>query len=119
MRNLAFAVMLMVSAAPVLAQQSPVAAPPTGVPDANPIPGASSDTTTVTVQPDASATPMADPQSAAEFGSPSAVDSPSSAMPNAAAWPTIRPSAKRPSWVKKAPPSNAPPSTDQPPAAPR
>jgi hypothetical protein len=31
------------------------------------------------------------------------VDSPSTAMPNPAAWPAIKPSAKRPNWVKKAP----------------
>jgi hypothetical protein len=58
----------------------------------------------VSVAPDRSATAMADPGSAAEFGSPSVTDSPSSPMPNPNAWPTIHRSAKRPDWVKKAPP---------------
>jgi hypothetical protein len=61
----------------------------------------------VSVAPDKSATAMADPGSAAEFGSPSVTDSPSSPMPNPNAWPPIRPSAKRPDWVKKAPPEPA------------
>ena len=87
----------------VVAQSSPVAAPEPGEAPANL--NSSSSTTMVTVAPDPSATAMADPQSAAEFGSPSAVDSPSSAMPNPSAWPAIKPSAKRPNWVKKAPPS--------------
>jgi len=91
------------AASTVMAQSSPVAAPEPGEAPANL--NSSSSTTMVTVAPDPSATAMADPQSAAEFGSPSAVDSPSSAMPNPNAWPAIKPSAKRPNWVKKAPPS--------------
>ena len=88
-----------------IAQSSPVAAPPAGEVAAHTL-NPSSDTTSVTVAPDRSATAMADPQSAAEFGSPSAVDTPSSAMPHPGAWPTIRQSAKRPSWLKKAPPND-------------
>jgi hypothetical protein len=57
----------------------------------------------VMVTPDPSATSMADPQSAREYGSPSAVDSPSSPMPDPNGWPTPRKSAKRPKWVQKAP----------------
>lgn len=91
------------AASTVIAQSSPVAAPEPGEAPANL--NSSSSTTTVTVAPDPSATSMADPQSAAQFGSPSAVDSPSSAMPNPMSWPAIKPSAKRPNWVKKAPPS--------------
>jgi hypothetical protein len=34
-------------------------------------------------------------------------DSPSSPMPNPNSWPAIKPSAKRPNWVKKAPPEPA------------
>lgn len=86
---------------PVLAQSSPVAAPAPGETPQNLNPASA--TTTVTVAPDPSATAMADPQSAAQFGSPSAVDSPSSPMPNPNGWPAIKPSAKRPPWVKKAP----------------
>lgn len=103
---LLFALGLLANSA--MAQQSPVASPPTGQPDSHAIPGASSDRTTVTVAPDPAATPMADPQSTAEFGSPSAVESPSSPMPNPSSWPAIRPSAKRPAWVKKAPPKAQP-----------
>lgn len=88
----------------VMAQSSPVAAPGPGETPTNL--NSSSSTTTVTVAPDPSATSMADPQSAAEFGSPSAVDTPNSAMPNPNSWPAIKPSAKRPNWVKKAPPSD-------------
>jgi hypothetical protein len=91
------------AASTVMAQSSPVAAPEPGEVPANL--NSSSSTTSVTMAPDPSATSMADPQSAAEFGSPSAVDSPSSAMPNPNSWPAIKPSAKRPNWVKKAPPS--------------
>ncbi|HEY2483205.1 MAG TPA: hypothetical protein VGI30_13565 [Caulobacteraceae bacterium] len=96
----------------VLAQSSPVAAPAPGETPQNLNP--SSATTTVTVAPDPAATSMADPQSAAQFGSPSAVDSPSSPMPNPNGWPPIKPSAKRPSWVKKAPASSAPTQTTTP-----
>jgi len=96
-------------AAPAMAQQSSVSAPPAGDSDSHPLPGVSTDTTSVTVVPDRSATPMADPQSAAEFGSPSAVDSPSSPMPNAASWPTPTPGAKRPKWLQKAPDANPQP----------
>jgi len=97
------------------AQQSPVSAPPANEPAVNPIPGLSSEHTTVTIAPDPSATPMADPQSAAIYGSPSAVDSPGSPMPNTAAWPTPQPSAKRPKWLQKAPPPPpAQPATDAP-----
>jgi hypothetical protein len=107
-----------IAAPAAFAQSSPIAAPPEGQPEgqpsSTPIPGASSDTTTVTIAPDPSATAMADPQSAAQFGSPSAVDSPSSPMPFPAGWPAIKPSAKRPNWVKKAPPTN-PPANAQPP----
>lgn len=85
------------------AQKSPVAAPPPGEPAANAIPDLSTDRTTVMITPDPSATSMADPQSAAEYGSPTAVDSPSSPMPDPAGWPTPKPSAKRPKWVQKAP----------------
>lgn len=99
-----------VLAAPIAtAQQSPVSTPPPGEPAANPIPDLSNDRTTVMVAPDPSATSMADPQSAAEYGSPTAVDSPSSPMPDPNGWPTPRPSAKRPKWVKKAPASVEPP----------
>ncbi|HEY1449070.1 MAG TPA: proteophosphoglycan 5 [Caulobacteraceae bacterium] len=102
MRGEVVALVLVSLATSATAQKSPVAAPPPGQPAAaqNLNPGSS---TTVTVAPDPAATAMADPQSAAEFGSPSAVDSPSTAMPNPAAWPTPKPSAKRPNWVKKAP----------------
>ena len=104
---IAFATLL---AAPIAwAQQSPVSTPPPGEPAANPIPDLSNDRTTVMVAPDPTATSMADPQSAAEYGSPTAVDSPSTAMPDPNGWPTPRPSAKRPKWVKKAPASEAPP----------
>ncbi|HEY1559302.1 MAG TPA: hypothetical protein VGF71_00265 [Caulobacteraceae bacterium] len=104
-----------VLAAPIAwAQQSPVATPPPGEPAANPIPDLSNDRTTVMVTPDPSATSMADPQSAAEYGSPSAVDSPSSPMPDPNGWPTPRPSAKRPKWVKKAPASVEPPPAPNP-----
>lgn len=68
----------------------------------------------VTVEPDKSATAMADPGSAAEYGSPSVTDSPSSPMPNPASWPPMHPSAKRPPWVKKAPPATAKPSEPPP-----
>lgn len=101
-RILGLALTATLAASGVLAQSSPVAAPPPGEPAAHNL-NPSSPSTTVTVAPDPSATSMADPQSAAEFGSPSAVDSPSTAMPNPAAWPAIKPSAKRPNWVKKAP----------------
>jgi hypothetical protein len=37
------------------------------------------------------------------------VDSPSSPMPNPMAWPAVKPSAKRPPWVKKAPNAAPPP----------
>ena len=93
----------------VWAQESPVSTPPPGEPAANPIPSLSSDRTTVMITPDPSATSMADPQSAAEYGSPTAVDSPSSPMPDPAGWPTPKPSAKRPKWVKKAPANETPP----------
>jgi len=111
MRNISLVLALAATlAAPAaLAQLSPVAAPPTGEPASNPIPSLSSPNTTVTIAPDPSATPMADPQSAAEYGSPSAVESPSSPMPNSASWPAIQPSAKRPAWVKKAPPADKTP----------
>jgi hypothetical protein len=89
----------------VMAQSSPVAAPPPGEPVAHNL-NSSSPSTSVFVAPDPSATAMADPQSAAEFGSPSAVDTPGSPMPNPQSWPAIKPSAKRPNWVKKAPPSS-------------
>jgi len=108
--TLASALML---AAPAMAQQSSVSAPPAGEPESHPLPGVSTDTMSVTVVPDRSATPMADPQSAAEFGSPSAVDSPGSPMPNAAGWPTPTPSAKRPKWLQTAP--DAKPQTPPPP----
>jgi hypothetical protein len=86
------------------AQQSPASPPPQyNEPEVHPIPGLSSEHTTVTIAPDPSATPMADPQSAAEYGSPSAVESPGSPMPNTSAWPTPQASAKRPKWLKKAP----------------
>ena len=68
----------------------------------------------VSVEPDKSATAMADPGSAAEFGSPSVTDSPSSPMPNPASWPAMHPSAKRPNWVKKAPPATAKPTQPPP-----
>lgn len=100
-RILAAIVLASLAAGPALAQSSPVAAPAPGETPQNLNP--SSATTTVTVAPDPAATAMADPQSAAQFGSPSAVDSPSSPMPNPKGWPAIKPSAKRPSWVKKAP----------------
>jgi hypothetical protein len=57
----------------------------------------------VSVEPDKSATAMADPGSAAEFGSPSATGSPSLPMPMTV--PPIQRTAKRPGWVKKAPPA--------------
>ena len=60
------------AASTVMAQSSPVAAPEPGEAPANL--NSSSSTTMVTVAPDPSATAMADPQSAAEFGSPSAVE---------------------------------------------
>lgn len=85
-----------------MAQSSPVAAPPAGEPVAHNLNSPDS-TTVLTVAPDPSATPMADPQSAAQFGSPSAVDSPSSPMPNPTAFPPVKRSAKRPPWVQKAP----------------
>ncbi|HEY1414835.1 MAG TPA: hypothetical protein VGF42_02995 [Caulobacteraceae bacterium] len=104
-----------VLAAPLAwAQKSPVATPPPGEPAANPIPSLSNDRTTVMVTPDPSATSMADPQSAAEHGSPTAVDSPSSPMPNPNGWPTPKPNAKRPKWVKKAPASVKPPPSPNP-----
>jgi len=109
MRRLVVGLGLAAIASVAMAQSSPVAAPPPGEPVAHNLNSPDS-TTIVTVAPDPSATPMADPQSAAQFGSPSAVDSPSSPMPNPMAWPTPKPSAKRPPWVKKAP-NAAPPST--------
>ena len=90
------------------AQQSPVSAPPANEPAVNPIPSLSTEHTTVTIAPDPSATSMADPQSAAMFGSPSAVGSPSSPMPNPSAWPTPQASARRPKWLQKAPPPPPP-----------
>ncbi|MGH7025622.1 MAG: hypothetical protein ACREEB_18830 [Caulobacteraceae bacterium] len=105
MLKVCLALALAMSCSAALAQQSPVSAPPAGEPDANPIPPLSSPNTTVTVQPDKSATPMADPQSAAIYGSPSAVETPSSPMPNPNAWPTPTGGMKRPNWVKKAPPA--------------
>lgn len=104
---LAIAFGLTLAASAASAQKSPVAAPDPGEPAANPIPDLSTDRTTVLITPDPSATSMADPQSAAEFGSPSAVDSPSSPMPDPNGWPTPKPSAKRPKWVQKAPAKNA------------
>ena len=61
----------------------------------------------VSVVPDKSATAMADPGSAAEFGSPSATGSPGQPMPMAV--PPIERTAKRPAWVKKAPPTSETP----------
>lgn len=106
---LAIVVGLTLAAPGAWAQQGPSAAPPPDESAPNPIPDLSTDRTTVFVTPDPSATAMADPQSAAEYGSPSAVDSPSSPMPDPAGWPTPKPSAKRPKWVQKAPASGAAP----------
>ena len=85
------------------AQQSAISAPPPNEPAAHPIPSLSTDRNTVLITPDPSATSMADPQSAAMFGSPTAVE-PGSPMPNALGWPTPQPSARRPKWLQKAPP---------------
>lgn len=104
------------SAFSVQAQQSSGSTPPAySEPEVHPIPGLSSERTTVTINPDPSATPMADPQSAAIYGSPSAVESPGSPMPNASAWPTPQPSAKRPKWLPKAPPAPPAEPAGQPP----
>jgi hypothetical protein len=108
--TLAITLGIVLAAGCAFAQKSPVAAPAPGEPAANPIPSLSSDRTTVLVTPDPSATSMADPQSAAEYGSPSAVDSPSSPMPDPAGWPTPKPSGKRPKWVQKAPAEEKTPS---------
>jgi hypothetical protein len=101
MRLPIIALSAVVAASAAHAQQSAISAPPPNEPAAHPIPDLSSEHTTVTIAPDPSATPMADPQSAAIYGSPTAVE-PGSPMPNTAAWPTPQPSARRPSWLKKA-----------------
>ncbi|HEV7156899.1 MAG TPA: hypothetical protein VGN38_00905 [Caulobacteraceae bacterium] len=108
MRSIVVGLGLAVLASSAVAQSSPVASPPAGEPVAHNLNPPDSPTV-VMVVPDPSATAMADPQSAAQFGSPSAVDSPSSPMPNPMAWPAVKPSAKRPPWVKKAPNAAPPP----------
>ena len=106
--TIALAALVAVSGA--AAQSNPPARPTSQKPVRNPTPSDEpSAGYTVTVEPDKAATAMADPGSAAEFGSPSATESPSSPMPNPAAWPPIHASAKRPNWVKKAPPATATP----------
>jgi hypothetical protein len=73
----------------------------------------------VSVAPDPAATSMSDPGSAAEYGSPSVTDSPSSPMAFQAGWPPIRQTPKRPKWVKTAPSepkaAEPPPRGDTPP----
>jgi hypothetical protein len=103
MRLPIFALAAVLTAFGAEAQQSAITAPPPNEPEAHPIPSLSSEKNTVMITPDPSATSMADPQSAAIYGSPTAVE-PGSPMPNAMAWPTPQPSAKRPKWLQKAPP---------------
>ena len=115
MRRLNAIVLLAVMAvAPMaVAQSNPPTKPSTQTQAKPPVPGEEpSAGYNVNVAPDPSATAMADPGTAAEFGSPSVTDSPSSPMPFAASWPPIKPGEKRPSWVKKAP---AKPATQPPP----
>jgi hypothetical protein len=114
----AIAIGALISAPAAFSQETPPpdevtpSAPAPDVPVNHPLPGVSSDTTSVMVAPDPSTTGMVDPQAADEFGSPSAVESPGAPMPYAGSWPAMKPSAKRPKWVQKAPPSEAAPANN-------